>query len=464
MSLFKAYVNVGGKMHTIMLPTLTMEHLKQQVVNFTQPVHTNDVSITIIDGNNCPIETDENVVNAFKIEPVYFTVQFRSEDILKMNEIEQSTIKRYDISQSLDFKKHWNMQWRKANAEAVKIVEQMICNNEKGLVIVVYNTLKWKNRNDGICSIINLIKNKNENIKEFKEYCMYIIKRKRIILEKINIDGSVYAIDCKIECKGYVNITTQIFITKNTMIDEQLKKNISLILWNKKIHYDIPIQFQDFENKIDEYITKKLYDECIIHLQTYLQIVINIFDLNHHYIAIIYNMIGTIYNYKQQYEQAIEFYKKALPIIINIFGNNCNFLAHLYENIAYNYDDAKQYDKSIEYHENTLKIKCNTFGDNHIEIAISYTNLGKIYQKKESYFKASEWYENAWKIRKKIFGYANKDNIDLLWKLEYIFSKLENDKKACEYCEELWKVRNIMLGEWDGATLRAKEKVKKLDK
>ncbi|ETO33331.1 hypothetical protein RFI_03776 [Reticulomyxa filosa] len=109
-------------------------------------------------------------------------IQNRNDE--KDSKSEQVIIKKNNISDTLDFKKHWNRNWRKSNAEAAKIVEQMISDNKQGLIIVTYNTSKWKNKNDNFSSIVSLLNNEKEDIKEFGEYIVYVIKRKLIILKK----------------------------------------------------------------------------------------------------------------------------------------------------------------------------------------------------------------------------------------------------------------------------------------
>ncbi|ETO27005.1 hypothetical protein RFI_10127 [Reticulomyxa filosa] len=453
MSSYKACVNDGGKVHTIILPDLTMESLRQQILQATQSAQTNNVLITITDGNDGYIEADEDVINAFKSDTVYFTVHFQSGDISKLN-------RKKSIPEALDFKRHWNRQWRKANVEAAKTVEQMMCNNEKGLIIVAYKAFKGRNRDGNLSPIVDLVMNEKEDIRDFKEYCMYTIKRKLIVLEHINIDGSVYVVDCKFECKKQVNITTQMFVTKDAIINEQLKQSISPIPWNTEIHCNIPTQFQELENKKEECTQQNLFDESIMHLHKYLQIAIDIFGFNHHYVAFAYNMIGNVYNdNKGQTEKALEFYIKSLKLTLNIFGVYCNFVAQLYENIGSVYVKKMCYDKVIEYYEMSLKIRVKIFNKNHIEIGRLYTKLGIAYEEKELNNKAIECYENSLTIAKILSGNTNRDVADSFWNLGLVFTRLGNSTIANKYFEEAWKIYSMVLGEWDKETLQAKWKI-----
>ncbi|ETO36331.1 hypothetical protein RFI_00728 [Reticulomyxa filosa] len=255
---------------------------------------------------------------------------------------ERPVIEKDNSIETLSFKRHWNRQWRKANAKAAIVVEQMTRDNKQGLVVVAYDTSKWKNKSDNLALFAALVNNSKDDIKEFGEYCMYVINKKLIILENVNIDGNMYVIDCEIQCKGHVDITTQIFATKNSIIDQHLQQSFSIIQWNTKIHHDIPVQFQDLESKEEEHKKEKLFDESIAYLQKYLQIAIDTFGVNHHYVAIAYNMLALAYDdNKGQPEKAIEFFEKALQIMLDLFEMNCSFVAQLYENIGNTYDKGK---------------------------------------------------------------------------------------------------------------------------
>ncbi|ETN97422.1 hypothetical protein RFI_40108, partial [Reticulomyxa filosa] len=317
-----------------------------------------------------------------------------------------------NIPETLDFRKHWNRNWRKANVEAAKIVEEMTQNHEQGLVVVAFDTPEWKKT---MTIVHNVVK------KEFKRYWVYAIKSKLIILNDIRIDGNVYVINCELQCKQNVNITTQLFITENAIVDPQLKQSFSPIQWNTKIHYNIPAILQDLENKDEACLERLLYDDSIFYLKQYLQICIDTFGLSHPYIVIAYRMLGLTYDDKGQYDIAIEFYEKALKIMVDIFGINYVLVAQLYHNLGTSYDNKRQYENAIEH------------------------------------------YEAALKIRKEIFRKGDEGIGDICWDLGCIFEIIQNKKTAYKYYEEAWKVYNIVCGEWDEATLRSKEQMQYLN-
>ncbi|ETO34668.1 hypothetical protein RFI_02422, partial [Reticulomyxa filosa] len=109
-----------------------------------------------------------------------------------------------------------------------------------------------------------------------------------------------------------------------------------------------------------------------------------------------------------------------------------------------------------------LKLYLEIFGRNHADVAESYNNLGCAYDDKGQYDEAVECYEMSLKIRKEIFGIMNKSVGDSYWNLGLVFEKKNETKTSCKYFEEVWKIYNVVLGQWDEQTLRAKQRVKEL--
>ncbi|ETO14335.1 hypothetical protein RFI_23031 [Reticulomyxa filosa] len=374
--------------------------------------------------------------------------------------------------------------------EAAKIVKEMLDKNEQGLIVIIYNSPGWKNKRDNISLFMTLISNEKNDKKEFGEYCMFVIKKKLIILEEeINIDGNIYAVDCKLICKRNANITTQLFVTKNAIIDQQLKQLTSPIQWNTKIHYDIPLLLQDIEDKGDQCKEKKFFDASINYLQQYLQIATNTFGSDHPYVA-----TSNAYDKKEKFNKAIEYYKKSLKIRLYIFGGIHADVAHSYNNLGLSYVNImhgekaqechekafkirlaifganhdlyitikKNYDKAIEFCEKSLKIRSNCFGINRTHIASLYTILGLSYHNKGQYNEAIECYKKELPIRKEVFGKTNKSIGDSNWNLACAFEQQKEKKTALKYFEEAYKIYSAALGEVHAETLKVKHKIKEL--
>ncbi|ETO34827.1 TPR domain family protein [Reticulomyxa filosa] len=326
-----------------------------------------------------------------------------------------------NIPETLDLREHWNYNWRRSNIEAAKKVEQMINDKDQGLVIV-NKVAQWqdiiKKKPTKIkadpCSLVMLAKTNKIVKRQFGEYWLYVIKSKLIILDGVHVDGNIYAINCQIQYKENVKITTQLFATKDTIIDRKLKQLISPILWNTNIHHNIPVKLQDLEEKEEQCSETKLFDERILHLQKHLQISTDTFGLEHPCVAISYNLMGIAYEDAKQYGKAIEYYEKALKIILDTFGINHSFIVQLCQNLELVYSKNGQYEKSVECCAMLLK------------------------------------------IRQKVAGKPIKDVADLYWNLGLTCEGRQENKRASTYFEEAWKAYTVLLGEWNKETLNAR--------
>ncbi|ETO36733.1 hypothetical protein RFI_00331, partial [Reticulomyxa filosa] len=357
--------------------------------------------------------------------------------------------------------RHCNRNWRRANVAAAKLVEQMLKQNKRGLIIAAKNNSECKTT-DGQSSFIMAICDDNIKKTQFGTYWMYAIMQPVVLLDKMDIDGNIYAVDCEIQCKGHVNVTTQLFVTKNATVDWQLMQSASSVPWNTKIHHDIPAILQDIEEKEEEFSRKRLFDDIILHLQKYMQLSIDNFGLKQPYATIAHNLMGIAYKNKAQYDTAIEFYEKGLQIVLDIFGANHAFAAQFYHNLGMVYRNKLQYDKSLMYYEKALQIKLEIFGMNHEDVSNSYDSLGHIYFHKGWYADAIACHKNSLKIKTILFGSMHRDVGDSYRNLGVVSDASQHKREAWKYYGKAWKIYTITLGEWDEGTIQVKVAVKKL--
>ncbi|ETO19650.1 hypothetical protein RFI_17580 [Reticulomyxa filosa] len=402
--------------------------------------------------------------------------------------------------ETLNLKKHWNRNWRQANAVAATMVEQMMNKREQGVIVVTNNMSERRNKSDDASSFLTFVNDNKAEKKIFGVYCTYVIKKKCVVLD-VDVDGNVYAVDCEIQCKGQTNISSQLFVTSGALVDAHLQQCVAPIQWNTKIHHDIPVQLQELEYKEEECSDKQLFDDALVHLQKHLQLCIDGFGLDHLFIAVSYNLIALAYDNKGCYDEAVEAFEKALKIVSNAPEINYDFIAQLHHNLAITYDNKHQSDKSIECYETSLQIRLNIFGSCHVDVAYSYYNMALVYSNKGQYDKSIEFCERSLKIRLDIFGthhddVANSYHVlgnghfmkaqydkaveyygmalkiktnmsettdaaigDLNWNLGLAFEEKAEKEIARKYYEEAWKAYSMLLGEWHEKTLRAKESV-----
>ncbi|ETO27817.1 hypothetical protein RFI_09314, partial [Reticulomyxa filosa] len=206
--------------------------------------------------------------------------------------------------ETLDFKKHWDNNWRKSNFEAAKKVEQMLVKNKQDLA----------EHKDSASSLLKLLCQHKTKKKRFGGYWMYVIKCKFVVLHEINIDGNVYVVNCKIQCEGSVNITTQLFVTKDAIVDEMLRQSTSFIPWDTNIHHDIPLQLEQLENKEKQCLYEGYADDALLYAQTHFQMAVHTFGFEHPIVSGSCAMLGNCHFYKREYDKHDACHAMALEI------------------------------------------------------------------------------------------------------------------------------------------------------
>ncbi|ETO23566.1 hypothetical protein RFI_13614 [Reticulomyxa filosa] len=274
------------------------------------------------------------------------------------------TDKDKNIPETLSFKNHWNKDWKKANLEAAKVVEQMFERVEQGMIVVAktISERQSNNNNDNTSSFFMQIHDHKVEKKQFGEYWVHVIKGKTIILDNVNIDGNMYVVNCEIQCKTNVHITTQVFVTNNGLVDQHC---VNPIQWNTKFHHDIPLLLQNLQDQSNNCSKNQLFDGAIVYLEKSLEISIDTFGLNHHSVAGLYNNLGNAYQNKQQYNRAVTCYENALHIYLDIFGTVHAHIANSFYNLGNACINKGEYNKAIESYQKALKLYLEIFGRNH---------------------------------------------------------------------------------------------------
>ncbi|ETO13713.1 hypothetical protein RFI_23655 [Reticulomyxa filosa] len=462
MSYSEVFIFVGINKYRLELVSLTLEALKKQLFEVTKDDNNNNekenMSIKITDVNSCAIETDAHLQQAIQNSQFHFIAYFQQQSIneLQLSELTSAPTPQHndksspkemkeDTPETLDFKKHWNMDWIMSNVEAAIMVEKMKSQNKQGLIMVIANKM----------SDI-MLNNEIADCKEFQDYRLYVIKQKVIkILSEIDINGNMYAIDCKIECQHNINISTQLFVTDNVIIDYHFIPSISPILWNRKFHHDIPVELQSYFNRTYGFSS----NDAIFNAQKALELCLNNFKYIHAYVANSYSSLGIAYSSNREHNKARECYEKALDISLHIFGNNHGWIANLYQNYGNTYYANSVYEEVIKYYSKSLEIKIKIFGTNHINVARFYAILARAYRENKEMDKSLECSEKKLHILLNLFGYRNAEVDDAYANLGSMCKRIGKKKEACKYLEESWKIRTIAFGEFHPITRQVKKKI-----
>ncbi|ETO36781.1 hypothetical protein RFI_00282 [Reticulomyxa filosa] len=350
---WKGIVTINSKDYEFTLNSLTIEELKAQITEISKVSEQKTDLIKITDTNDQNIETDQQVQQSLQDCQLHFFAYFQTDyHFLSIS------------TQTLDFHKHWSIDWIKANCEAAKIVRQTLNANKQGLVCVVKSKPRWQieANEDSVTmrssfSVIALKSNDGMEVKQFGDYWVYLLKYKVVRLHKVEIDGNVYVIGCEIQCKDNVTITTQMIVTKTAIIDQRLKQSHSQIEWNAIIHHDVPLQLQELQDKAFEHSNEGQLCAAFECLQKAVKIAIDTFGSDHPYVADAYSNLGIAHSKQQKFDEALNCYEIAINICLKVFGDEHGWICNLNDHIGLVYQNQGIYDTAIQYHQRALKIR-----------------------------------------------------------------------------------------------------------
>ncbi|WP_278035003.1 tetratricopeptide repeat-containing sensor histidine kinase [Flavobacterium nitratireducens] len=170
------------------------------------------------------------------------------------------------------------------------------------------------------------------------------------------------------------------FSQKSNHAIDSLKN--ALKICNKLEKLKTLIQLSDEYSNIDLEQSKKI---------SYLALSQSRLQNNPTYIAMAFNCIANVHQYKSELDSALYFHKKALSIRKSI--NDSLGMADTYNNIGIVYDSKGQFDAALKYYFKALyfyeKKKDN------VKQAMTNTNIGIIYKAQKEYSKALLYYRRA---------------------------------------------------------------------
>jgi tetratricopeptide (TPR) repeat protein len=148
-----------------------------------------------------------------------------------------------------------------------------------------------------------------------------------------------------------------------------------------------------------------------------------------------YNLLGTVYFYREQYTEAIEKYSKAAAIY-TILKNN-KIIATTYRNIALCYSNLGNYRSAIDYNFRSMKI-AEVFNDSTIISSLS-NDIGNIFYYQRDFPNAELYYQKALNIYEK-----RNNQVGMAMELNNIGSvnsEIKNYNRALLFLEKSLKIR-----------------------
>ncbi|ETO00104.1 hypothetical protein RFI_37355, partial [Reticulomyxa filosa] len=380
---FQASVNIEEKTYEVTFTSLSLKILEEKVKEIISEnkIKSEDTKFDfkIADANRQWIDNDETLQTAFDATPVLLYIDFNDSFanlFVKINAkknkpenndedvkySEQDNEKQDDDFKDSDIELE-QKEWNEAIKAAHTIVEDMIENEEKGIVVVASNLDQMANNQQSHeDTYFIMMLNSDQYMKKqivIEPYKICSFHSKSITFDNITIDGCVYVVDCTIYGIENCHITRYLIHTEQSVINYNFDSSLCTALW--------PI------------------------------------DTNH-----LVNL-GISSCKELNFDKAIQFYRIVLGVILDILGEDHIDVADLYYNLGKSYSKKDEYDIAIAFHEKALKIRLDKLGEDHIDVANSYNNFGDIYYEKNEWDKAIEYWEKELKIRLEKLG---EDHID----------------------------------------------------
>jgi len=187
------------------------------------------------------------------------------------------------------------------------------------------------------------------------------------------------------------------------------------------------------------------YDKAIDYCQRALEIDLKSHGEEHPNIADRYNSLGLVYDSKGEYNKALEYFQKALQVGIKYHGEESTHIAAYYNNIGWTYYNMGQYDKALEYFQKALQI--NVKYEEHLDVALSYSNLGSAYDIKGEWDKAITYFQKALKIDVRYRGENHPKTATRYCNLGSAFGSKGEYDKALEYYQKALQIDVKYYGE-----------------
>jgi len=111
-------------------------------------------------------------------------------------------------------------------------------------------------------------------------------------------------------------------------------------------------------------------------------------------VAVLYNLLGLIYDAHGDYDAALQWYQKSVAIQ-EALGDRAG-LATSYNNIGMIYDARGDYDAALQWYQKSVAIQ-ETLGD-RAGLTTSYNNIGEVNSARGDYDAALQWYQKSVEI------------------------------------------------------------------
>jgi len=129
------------------------------------------------------------------------------------------------------------------------------------------------------------------------------------------------------------------------------------------------------------YIELEKYDEAIIFFNQSLEISLEIFKSDHHYIARSYFHLAEIYNLSGKFDLARTYYEKALVMRLNMLGEHSHYVAYTYNRLANLLEKQGLYEEALENLDKSIASNSKKSNEDQMKLSTSelfHNSLSKL--------------------------------------------------------------------------------------
>ncbi|CAF0897422.1 unnamed protein product [Didymodactylos carnosus] len=163
-------------------------------------------------------------------------------------------------------------------------------------------------------------------------------------------------------------------------------------------------------------------------------------------IAVIYNYIGTVHQYKGDFDKGLENFERAYNLMMNStpqprIKDSAKPLRNM-GNISY---ERAQYDKALELYIQALEIFEMHYGNEHIETALTLNSIGLVYHKRGHYVRSLDYHEKSLRIKQKQLPSAHCDIATSLMNIGSVYRKMNEFNRSLEYYQKSLEMKKKLL-------------------
>ena len=176
------------------------------------------------------------------------------------------------------------------------------------------------------------------------------------------------------------------------------------------------------------------------YLEEALKMLKALYQGNHHNIATSLNSVGLAYQNLGDISKGLQYLEEALKILQELYKGNHPDIASSLNNIGLAYRDSGYNSKGLKYLKEALKLFQELYRGNHPKVAESFGSIGLTYHKLGNISEGLKYFELALKMEQELYKGNHPDIAISLSNIGFTYHRLGNIFKGLKYFEDALKM------------------------